>query len=407
MRILRKFLFGFLLLIVSGVSYSQDTALFMCYNLLNYYSNTADSATRNPYFRTVIQSAKPDVLATVEVKNDASSKGFLNTVLKKVNSDYVRAPFSDNSPNGDSYSSLYYLSSRFSCISNIPIRTNLRDINDYTLINLRTNDTIHIYVVHLKASNGDTEAATRVAEVNELRKITDALPPNTPFMVCGDFNFYSSTEPAYVRLTEFHTGKYGEFYDPLNMPGVWNSPSYAINHTQSTRRRSFGGGVTGGLDDRFDLFLFSNSIKTYGSVRYLSGSNKAYGNDGKHLNDSINQLPNTAVSSSVANALHYASDHLPVLIKFVFGYHSNSIETVSNQSPSFNIFPNPVMKECFIEPTQNSRYTILLYDLNGRLLLEKDATQSTAIHLQDLSPGIYIMKLVSERYSEVYRIVHY
>ncbi len=43
-----------------------------------------------------------------------------------------------------------------------------------------------------------------------------------------------------------------------------------------------------------------------------------YGNDGLHYNDSINQPPNNAVGQEIANALHYSSDHLPVIASFTF-----------------------------------------------------------------------------------------
>ena len=38
--------------------------------------------------------------------------------------------------------------------------------------------------------------------------------------------------------------------------------------TQSTRTAAFGGGATGGLDDRFDLILFSQSVNDYGGISY-------------------------------------------------------------------------------------------------------------------------------------------
>jgi hypothetical protein len=55
-----------------------------------------------------------------------------------------------------------------------------------------------------------------------------------------------------------------------------------------------------------------------GGITYVPGTYYAYGNDGNHFNDSINQPPNTAVSQAVANALHYATDHLPVIASFSF-----------------------------------------------------------------------------------------
>ena len=102
------------------------------------------------------------------------------------------------------------------------------------------------------------------------------------------------------------------------MPGTWNDASYAQYHTQSTRTRQFGGGANGGLDDRFDLILMSQAVIDAGGMQYDDGTYIPYGNDGLHYNDSINQPPNNAVGQEIANALHYSSDHLPVMASFTF-----------------------------------------------------------------------------------------
>ena len=40
----------------------------------------------------------------------------------------------------------------------------------------------------------------------------------------------------------------------------------------------------------------------------------AFGNDGNHFNGAINFGTNTSVTPDIANALHNASDHLPVFV---------------------------------------------------------------------------------------------
>ena len=72
------------------------------------------------------------------------------------------------------------------------------------------------------------------------------------------------------------------------------------------------------MDDRFDMILMSQSIMDNGGITYVPGSYTAYGNDGLHFNDSINRPPNNAVGQTIANALHYSSDHLPVFASFTF-----------------------------------------------------------------------------------------
>lgn len=99
-------------------------------------------------------------------------------------------------------------------------------------------------------------------------------------MVLGDFNIYKSSEPAYQRLLDQSTSGY--FFDVINMTGTWNNASYAIYHTQSPRVRAFGGGATGGLDDRFDMILFSPAIIQNGGITYVNNSYTVYGNNGLH-----------------------------------------------------------------------------------------------------------------------------
>jgi Endonuclease/Exonuclease/phosphatase family len=291
---------------------AQQQMKIMSYNLLNYPS--PDTNIRNPYFRTVISSANPDIIVVCEIVSLPGVNSFLSNVLNYSSSDYTAGAFIDGY---DTDNELFFKTSKFNFISNTAIHTHLRDINEFKISDKIYKDTLRIYVVHLKANNSDSLA--RGAEVDSLRKKTNQLPSGTNFIVLGDFNIYASTETAYKKLVQDNSGDDGNFLDPLSITGVWNNAAYAPYHTQSTRTRSFGNGATGGLDDRFDMILYSNAVKNSGGIKFIPGSLTPYGNDGHHYNDSINKIPNTAVSQTIANALHYASDHLPVYAYFEFG----------------------------------------------------------------------------------------
>ncbi len=295
----------------SCLASSQDTLKVMNWNLLNY----ADGG-RDQYYRTVIRHVKPDVLVVEEMTSQAMVDAFFNSVINVVfPGQFSKSPFV-NGPDTDN--ELYYKTAKFSFISNTPVHTALRDISEFKLYNAVAADTLCLYAVHLKASSGGTNETLRAAEVDSVRKVTNALPNGKFFIICGDFNIYGSTELAYQKLLQDNPGDDGHFVDALNLPGTWNDSSYRPYHTQSPRVRSFGGGATGGMDDRFDMILYSRAVSQPGRIHVLAGSLTPIGNDGQHYNDSINQLPNTAVPDSVANALHYASDHLPVSMQFVF-----------------------------------------------------------------------------------------
>ncbi|MCX6292178.1 MAG: hypothetical protein NT126_10495 [Bacteroidetes bacterium] len=321
----------------------QDLVKLMAYNLLNYpdQSNfTVDTTTRNAYLRVTISSATPDILVVEEMNSQVGVNGFLSNVLNYSTSTYSAGTFIDGP---DTDNGIFYKTSKFHFVSNTRVKTDLRDISEFKLVHLLSGDTLRIYAVHLKASSGTANEAQRALEVDSLRKVTNALPAGSNFIICGDFNFYSANESAYQKLLQINPTDEGYFIDPITMPGTWNNSTYAIHHTQSTRLRAFGGGSTGGMDDRFDLILYSKAISLSGGMTYVSNSTTAYGNDGNHYNDSINHMPNTAVSLDVANALHYTSDHLPVMANFNFQYGTSAAPdagVLSLLSPSSSICSN-------------------------------------------------------------------
>ena len=315
-----------------SMAQQHDQVKVMAYNLLSYPDQSgvaADTALRNPFYRTIVQSANPDIMAVEELNSQTGYLGFLNNVMNANGTVYGAATyvFSNDTERG-----LFYKTSKFQFISNTPIITDLRDINEFKLVHLLSGDTLRVYVVHLKASSGASNEQQRALEVDSLRKRTNALPAGSNFIVCGDFNLYSSTESAYQKLLQVTPGVQGHFVDMINLTGVWNNSSYAQYHTQSPRVRSFGGGATGGMDDRFDLILYSSAIAQSGGVTVVPNSLLSFGNDGNHYNDSINKQPNTAVSAAVANALHNASDHIPVMMTLDFEYGSTATVDVGLSS---------------------------------------------------------------------------
>lgn len=379
--------------------FPQPTHKIMSYNALNYPGSTATE--RNPYFATVISNANPDILVMQEMTSQTGVNGFLTNVLIPINSNYTAGTFLDGP---DTDNAIFFKSDLFTFISNIAIPTTLRNINEFKLFYKATSDTIRIYSVHLKASSGSTNEQQRLAEVTILRNVTDALPSNKNYLVCGDFNFYGSTEPAYQKLLDQTTTGY--FIDLVNLTGIWNNSAYALYHTQSTRIRQFGGGATGGMDDRFDMILFSQALVDSGGITYVPNTYSAYGNDGLHYNDSINRPPNIAVGQQIADALEYTSDHLPVIASFKF-VAITSVQNVSDNIPDkfvlYQNYPNPFNPITTISydlPT-NDFVTLKIYDVLGNeitTLIKEE--QRAGFHKIDfnatsLSSGMYLYSLQS------------
>jgi hypothetical protein len=401
---MKKLYILFILFIISisiKLPYSQDTVKIMSYNLLNY---DVTDTTRNPYYRTIFQNVSPDILVVEEINSQNAVNVIRDRVLNVLGiGTYAAGTFINGF---DSDNGIFFRTSKFLFISNTPIHTELRDINEFKVVYIPTTDTIRLYAVHLKASNTTADQQQRAREVDSLRKVTNALPPGSNFMVMGDFNIYGSTEPAYQKLLQVTAGTEGHFIDMYNLSGTWNNSSYAIYHTQSTRVRSFGGGATGGMDDRFDMILYSKAVNETGGMKVVPQSLTAYGNDGNHYNDSINKMPNNAVPQNVANALHYASDHTPVFAKFVMN-PPISVKNISETAEMFELeqnYPNPFNPITTInyELRNTNDVRLSIFDVLGReiaVLVNKKQNSGEYEVIWDganYPSGIYYYRLIAD-----------
>ncbi|MCK4695381.1 MAG: lamin tail domain-containing protein, partial [Candidatus Cloacimonetes bacterium] len=137
------------------------------------------------------------------------------------------------------------------------------------------------------------------------------------FIIVGDMNFYTSSETGYQKFIADEINNISRAEDLCTEVGSWHdNASYAEVHSQSSRYEAFGYGASGGLDDKFDFIFGNYGINNGSGIEYNSHSFTSYGNDGAHFNLSVNDETNSAVPDSVADALYYASDHLPVYVDF-------------------------------------------------------------------------------------------
>lgn len=390
---MNKIYFALVVTTFSLWSFSQEQFKVMSYNSL-YLSTSQEDLDRLPYFKKIIDATQPDILVLEEIESQAAVDAFRTTAL---NPTYACGTFINGY---DSDKCLCYNVTKFTFISNTPIQTNLRDINMFKLVNKAIGDTLRVFAVHLKASDSDADATDRNEEIQKLRLVTNQFTINQDWIVIGDFNLYRSTEPAYQLLKSVNSTVNGYVIDPIDMPGEWGVSSYAQFHTQSPRAESFGGGVSGGLDDRFDLILYSKSIANPGGLEYVSNSTVAYGNDGQHYNKSINATPtNTAVSQEIADALYYASDHLPIIAEFK--YLPASVNELSTTYSS--IYPNPVTNALQIQ-TEAIINQIFITDLSGKNVLNLNDNVST-LDVSNLNQGIYLMKIVTDKGDNIHRFI--
>jgi len=324
-----KFLFILLIFLSPSLLGQQEQIRIMAYNLLEYWNN-GDNVFRDTYFRDIINATTPDIISAIEFNTSTDTKpiGFLNSVLNNSTAnlykmgtfiadiDYLTSEIhSDANVIYYKPSKFTFLSSKLIIADNQPSGTN-HPSYEYQLYNNLTGNKIIIYGVHF-TSGGSGGASLRNDNATTIRSYSDVLPSGSFFVIAGDFNFFNGgNEPAFTTLLSGTTGK---FIDPLNLPSNDNWSSYHAVHTLSTRSSSFGGSVENyGLKFRSDLILNSQAIVDPGGVTYNSSSYITYGNDGNHYSSSINSGTNSAVSSTIADALYYASDHLPVYADYTF-----------------------------------------------------------------------------------------
>lgn len=400
---MKRFFTGCLVLVFAIAAHAQDTITVMTYNLLNF---PAQGPTRINDLEDVLQYVKPDLFICSELTSSAGATDILNNALNVGAINYYdRANWVDG-PDTDNM--CYFNSNKLTLHSQQQIATSLRDISHYQLYSCGATDTVwyDVFSVHLKASQGITNANDRLAECVQLTNYIATLPTNTNIIVGGDFNFYGanpSVEPAWNQLT---VASSQQLKDPINMIGEWHANvSYKNIHTQSTRSSTNSGccgGSTGGLDDRFDFFLINNNLKNgTAGAEYVTGSYKTIGNDGNHFNKSIIESPtNSSVPSAVNTALFNMSDHLPVIMKIYtcdnsIGLEENSV--VNNVTIAFSGVDELKIKAHY---TKEENVLAEVIDMKGAVVHQQNfisvlGSNEFNMYIPNVQKGMYVLKLSS------------
>ncbi len=394
----------FYFILFKNVLFSQDTVSVVSYNLLRFNSSTE----RNLDFKNIIEKIKPDVLITQEMIGQESVDNFLNNILKNINGKYKAADFIDDEDT-DIDQGLFYNSNKFNFVSTSQIDGYPRPIYIFTLKHLETGEQFIIYNLHLKASKGSENELARSDQVKELKNYISETNSNF-YVVAGDFNIYSTTESAYKDLFSITESGKGNLHDLINVVGVYNDPSNANIHTQSTRTSQFGGGSHGGLDDRFDFILFSDSLMYGDRIFVIDSTYKSFGNDGMHYNSALNVGPNQEVSMSIANSLHDASDHLPVFVKIIFSNEKIYREVLNIESYSLSdkllFYPNPTSNKLFIQSEDHKINRIEMYSLNGTKILDRNInSNSYTLDISNISIGNYLFILNFKNFTQKIKFV--
>ena len=387
-----------LALLFSASSFSQLNIDVMCYNVLNF----PNGSNREDTLKKVLSYYTPDILMLQELKSAGGMNQIVN-VMNELSNDHFEAGTWVAQQSGSTswtlQQNIIYNTAIFGITEERTLLTSHRDINYFKLFirdeNLPfTNDTVflHVYVTHLKSSQGSSNEATRYEMSQVMRADINTLPPDSYVLCGGDFNVYTSNEDAYQHLTQ--TGLNNTLVDPIGMPGNWHSSSFPNKEimTQSTRLNSLSDGSGGGVDDRFDFILQSTELQQGNSeLSYASGTYKALGNNGTCYNtDLYNCSTTNNVPDSILWALYYCSDHLPVVCSLVSDI---ILSTDEGHIPQFSIYPNPARNELTISPTHGETLEATIVDLAGKVQFKEVISGSTKVDVSVLRAGVYFVKV--------------
>ncbi len=308
----------FIALGISATAFSQsiDTLRFVQYNLLKYgEGGCLPMTTKNARMKIIFDALQPDILTVNEMLPNAAAINSLRTNALSFNPAMQSTTFG-NSTNSEIVNTLYYNADKLGYLGHQVITGNIRDIDVYRLYHLASTypgDTTDFYCIsaHFKSSQGESNVSARANAAQSVVNWLQAHPQIQRYTLSGDFNLYSSTEPAFQTLLQ-------RFDDPSGQPNGWQGLGFAVLQTQSPADGTDPCAVTGGMDDRFDFILASPNIYNGNDrIATLSSTYRTFGNDGVSYNTYLQCGNTTSVSPSVCEALRTASDHLPVTMQLL------------------------------------------------------------------------------------------
>jgi hypothetical protein len=93
-----------------------------------------------------------------------------------------------------------------------------------------------------------------------------------------------------------------------------------------------------------------------------------------------------------------------LMIRPIFGSNNAAITSdITDFDLKIKIFPNPATS--YTKITTQSRGTLQLYDLQGKLLLQKKVDDYTLLDLTDFSPGIYIIRFIAKNKTKAEKLI--
>jgi hypothetical protein len=161
------------------------------------------------------------------------------------------------------------------------------------------------------------------------------------------------------------------------------------------------------MDDRFDFIFADSSLFDGEGLDYVPGSYTTYGNDGNHFNDRINSGQNAAVGDQTADALYYASDHLPVYLELshpALSVQRDPAGALPERWAAASVHPNPFNSAATVrlKLRETGTVRVAVHDMLGRrvAVLRQGVLNSGAHSLtfdgENLASGVYLLTISRE-----------
>lgn len=440
--LMKKLILSFSLYFVfnSIAAQTYDTIRLMTYNLLYYRVNFSqcNNTTNNPdnkdnYIRTIVDHVNPDILVVQEMgvnpgAFDGPSVAFHNNIfLNRGMTHFKRANFT-RSNNSNIVNACYYNSNKVELHSQflLSIGSNnqniVRGIDFYRFYYKHPNlgqpgiDTVFFVCIgmHLKAGSTQSDITQRTHALQAVMNHINQNIGEENIFIMGDFNMNSSDEAGFQALIN-HPNQSIRFFDPINTLGTWfNNSTLAFTHTQSTRLNQTNNNcfVGGGLDDRYDMILVTNSIRNESKgLRYVSGSYTIPGNDGlrfKNFITSTSPVPNQSVPPAVLTALYENSDHLPVYLDFTVMRSNLSVSEPHHKAWKWNASYSEGNIRILFTGELTRKVHVSVTDLTGRVLHSRDFLPNNGSELviaSYLPKGIYIVSIHESGHTSSKKII--
>ncbi len=418
----------------------QDTLKVITYNVLGY-GNSCQGANdkMHAYLKTIVTYEKPDLIGLVkmQIQNQFADSVLALAMNAAYPGEYNYCAYT-NLSNSSDMDLLLYNQNKLGFVSTTILTTIQEDFDLFKLYYkdpfLSTmHDTTFLYMVLCHTLSGNT-SNQRDQQDSAAEKALASIFYHLPNLIyMGDFNTRSSGEAGYHFLTNNPDTNF-TLSDPpfspdsiLKAPIDWsNTPTLTAAELTTTTRASAtvpnSCGTGGGGKDWYDHILLSSWITgNTDYMKYVNGSYRTIGNDGKRVGVSINDssgVKNTSVPPSELNALYQFSDKYPVMVKLAVTYDSNGISPVNpvntvvdvNSVQEYAKTNNPVHNTITLFTSSNfngRKVSLALYDVCGRLLLNDESviTGSTINKTISFIPGLYLLHIQIGSYIVTQKII--